>query len=144
MPPFLPAPRQTNWLILLGFSALAATIYVRHTILEAEALTQICAGGAPLAMCGVRRAILELSALGVFGGVAVILAVLHFARPQTGLFAAALFVTVLGFIWGNPVASAFAAAVLTIAFARPRASSRRPAPSASPPATTPANSRTIH
>ncbi len=144
MRPFLPTPRQTNWLLLLGFGAFAAALHLRQSLLEFEPLIASCASGAPLAACGLRRAVLELSGLQLFGGISLIAAALHFHRPRLVLFAVALCAGAAGLLWGNATAAAAAAALLTLSFARPQGDRQMPAPPAPPPATTPASSRTIH
>lgn len=145
MRPFPPSPRQINLLILLGFSALGAALYLRNALLDADALAAACFAGAPRAACTARAVLAELSEMQLFGGVALIAAVLHFARPRLAAFAVALAAAILGLFLGNAGAAAFAAAFLVMAFARvPPAGRRAPAPGAPPPATTPASSRTIH
>lgn len=141
---FLPTPRQTNWLILLGFGSFVAAIYVRQNILAFEPLIAACSASTPLAACGVRRIVLELSELQLFGGVALVAAVLHFMRPRVIMFSVALCAAAVGLLWGNPSLSALAIALLILAFARPPSDKRAPAPPTPPPATTPASSRTIH
>ena len=142
MHPFLPTPRQTNLLLLIAFTSIGAALYLRLSIVESGTLTAACFAGAGRASCGLRWLILELHALEVFGGVALIAAVVHFFRPDVTVFAIALCAAILGLFLNNVVPSAFAAAVLIMSFARP-ARGGRPGPPrrAAPPATPPASSR---
>jgi hypothetical protein len=142
---FLPSPRQTNFLIILGFAAAGAALYTRHAIIDSSVLAAACADGSVLAGCWVRRFIVELGELQFFGGAALVAAILHFLRPRVTMFAGALTAAVFGLLLGNPEASAFATAIIVLAFARPvRASKPAPAPAAPLPPAPPASSKTIH
>lgn len=142
---FLPAPRQTNFLILGGCAAVAFGFYLRYSILGAEPLIAACAAGAPRASCSIRLFIIELSEMQLFGGVALVAAILHFARPRVDMFAVALVASSLGLLLSNTGAAALAVGVLIIAFARPAHASKLPPMQLTPPRTTkPASSRTTH
>jgi hypothetical protein len=143
MHPFLPTPRETNFLLLLGFLTLGAAIYLRQSLSDTEALAALCIGGSPRPACSLYRFLTELSALEFFGVVALFAAALHFWRPEIKLFSVALVATILGLFLGNIGVSAFAAAILVVAFARPvNASKRGKGQSGPPPSTTRASSRT--
>lgn len=145
MHPFMPTPRQTNLLLLLAFTSIGTALYLRLSIVESDTLAAACFAGAGRASCGLRRLVLELYALEVFGGVALIAAAVHFIRPDVAAFGIALCAAILGLFLDNVVPSAFAAAALIMSFARPARGGRpRPARRAAPPATPPASSRAIH
>ena len=145
MRPFLPTPRQTNLLILLGFCALGAGLYLRHSILDAAPLATACLAGMARGSCVLRRFLVELYELQFFGGVALIAAAAHFIRPRAVVFAAALAAAILGLFLHNVVPSAFAVSILVMAFARtPRVGTRKTRPAAPPQTTRPASSRTTH
>jgi hypothetical protein len=145
MHPFLPAPRQTNFLLLLAFTSIGAALYLRLSIVESDTLAAACFAGAGRASCGLRRLILELYGLEVFGGVALIAATVHFFRPDVLAFGIALCAAILGLFLNNVVPSAFAVAILIMGFARPaRGGKPRPMRRTAQPATPPASSRAIH
>lgn len=145
MSTFVPSPRQSNLLILLACAALGYGFYLRYAVVEAPALIAACGEGLPRAVCSLRRFVLELADLQFFAGTALLAAVFHFVRPMPAALAVALVATAFGLTIGDVGASAFAAAILIMAFARPaRASSSRRAPAGSPQTTGPASSRTSH
>jgi hypothetical protein len=142
---FFPSPRQTNFLILTGCAAVAFGFYLRHSILDAQPLIAACAAGAPRAACSIRQFLIELYEMQFFGGVALVAAILHFARPRLVMFAVALAASCLGLFLSNTGAAALAVGILLIAFARPAHASRLPPMQLTPPRTTkPASSRTTH
>jgi hypothetical protein len=145
MRPFLPTPRQTNLLLLLGFAALGLAIYLRHAVLDADFLAIVCLPDKTRATCFARSLLAEFSGLQVFGGVALVFAAIHFWRPELRLFAVAMIGAIFGLLLGNVPVSAFAAAVLVISFARPqRANTQAQTPQAPPQSTMPASSRKTH
>jgi hypothetical protein len=145
MHPFLPTPRQTNFLLLLGFVLLGVGLYLRLQIVESEPLAAACFNGLARASCGLRRFVLELHALEVFGGIALIAAAVHFVRPDVVAFSVALCAAILGLFLDNVVPSAFAAAILVMGFARPvRGGRPRRARREGPRTTPPASSRVTH
>ncbi len=145
MHPFLPTPRQTNLLLLLAFATIGTALYLRISVVESDTLAAACFAGAERASCGLRRFILELYALEVFGGVALIAATVHFFKPDAMTFGIALCAAILGLFLDNVVPCAFAAAILVMSFARPARGGRpRPAQRGARRATPPASSRATH
>ena len=139
---FVPTPRQTNFLILLGSAAVALAFYLRFSVVEAPTLIAACSANAWRVSCGIRQLLIELYEMQFFGGVALVAAVLHFNRPRVGMFAIALVATCLGLVLFNAGSAALAAALLIIAFARPvHASKRQPARREPPRTTLPASSK---
>jgi len=142
---FVPTPRQTNFLILLGSAMVALAFYLRLSMVEAPVLIAACAANASRVSCGMRQLLVELYEMQFFGGVALVAAILHFNRPRVGMFTIALVATCLGLILFNAGSAALAAALLIIAFARPvHASKRQPARRELPRTTLPANSKPTH
>ena len=142
---FVPTPRQTNFLILLVCASGALAFYLRHSIVEAEPLIAACAAGVPRPSCRLRQFIIELYEMQFFGGIALVAAILHLARPRTGMFTIALIATSFGLILYNAGIAALAAGLLIVAFARPAyASKQAPMRITAPRTTKPANSRTTH
>jgi divalent metal cation (Fe/Co/Zn/Cd) transporter len=145
MHPFLPTPRQTNFLLLLGFVSIGVGLYLRLQLVGSEPLAAACFAGLARASCELRRFILELYVLEVFGGIALIASAVHFVRPDVATFSVALCAAILGLFLHNVVPSAFAAAILVMSFARPvRGGRPRRVRREAPRATPPANSKVIH
>lgn len=145
MRPFLPSPRQTNLLIVLGFTLFGAAIYARYTFLESDALAAACLAGSPRAGCGVRRLLTDLSEIHVFGGLALIAAAAHVWRPRVATLICGLAAGIPGLVFGNAEPSSLALALLILGFARPaRASTLPPEREMRQPSTTPASSKTTH
>jgi hypothetical protein len=133
---FLPSPRQTNFLILLACAMLVLALYLRLTVVDAPLLIAACAAKAARASCGLRLFIVELYEMQFFGGLALLTAALHFARPRVSVFAISLAATCLGLILINAGTAALAAALLIIAFARPAHASKQPPARREPQRTT--------
>jgi hypothetical protein len=134
---FVPSPRQTNFLLLAGFAALGAAVYIRYGLVESAAMTSVCEGDVVRAGCTLRRMALELQQTQIFGGIALIAAAVHFWRPSVAAFAVALVATAFGLLLFNASAAAFAAGLLILAFARPVLASTSTRASTAPPQTTP-------
>lgn len=142
---YVPTPRQTNLLLLIGFAAFGYALYLRFLVVEASSIEFACAEGLPRAVCGLRKVAVELYELQFFGGAALVFAILHFARPRFIMLVIALTAAVLGLVLSNTGVSALAAAILVMAFARPaHANKSMPAPATARRATGPASSSTSH
>lgn len=142
---FLPTPRQTNFLILLACGSVALALYLRHSIVDAQPLIAACAAGAPRASCRFRQFIVELYEMQFFGGVALVAAFLHLARPHVRKFAIGLAAAGFGLFLLNSASAALAVGLLVIAFARPvLANTQTPMRPAPPRTIKPASSRTTH
>jgi hypothetical protein len=122
---FLPTPRQTNLVLLLGCAVFGGALYLRHLVIEAPAIEAACASALPRAICGVRRFALELSDMELFGGLALAAAALHFARPRFSLFAGGVVAAIAGLILYNTGPAALAVALLVVSLSRPVHASRR-------------------
>jgi hypothetical protein len=148
MRPFLPSPRETNLLVVLGFAAFGYGLYLRYGLIEAPLLEVGCATGLPRAACGLRRIVIDLHEMEFFGGVALAAAVFHFARPRLAAFAIGLSMAIFGLVLWNSSLSAIAIALLVIGFARPvrpvPASRPLPAPAMQAQTIAPASSKASH
>jgi hypothetical protein len=142
---FEPSPRQTNLLILLGCATLGYALYLRFSVIDSASVEAACSAGVVRVVCGLRTAVVELSEMQFFGGVALVASVVHFARPALAPFLIALVATILGLVLGNAGISGLAAGLLIIAFARPLYANRPQPPSEAQRRTiAPASSRTPH
>ena len=148
MRPFLPTPRETNLLVVLGCAALGCGLYLRHAVVDSSALELACAGGLPRASCLLRRAVVEFHEMQLFGGAALVAAVAHFVNPRLVAFAIAMCAAILGLVLANNELSAIAIGVVVVSFARPvrhsRASKPLPVPTVPAPTIAPASSKTSH
>lgn len=118
-PLFVPAPRAGNVLIALGLIALGWGIYVRFLLVETSTVALACQAGLPTAGCQVRAIVVALFENNVFGAIALGAAALHLVRPHALLLGVALLAAGPGIILYNTTLSAFAVALLMLAFARP-------------------------
>lgn len=139
---FLPSPRATNLLVAIGFLALGYAMYVRYILIESSTIGIECDAGLAATRCGVRAVAMFLFKLQLLGIGALILAVVHLARPNVYVFGAALALTGLGLVLYNNGAAAIALALLIVSFARAAGASTTPPASEEEPRTTgPASSR---
>jgi hypothetical protein len=118
-PLFLPTPRQTNWLLIVGFLALGEALYIRYMVAENTNAELACHAGLKTWLCDAFRLSIVLFNHEVFGGVALAIALLNLLRPSILLFGIALAVAAFGVVLHNTDLSALAAAVLIFSLARP-------------------------
>lgn len=116
---FLPTARQTNWLLVIGFASIGYALYLRYLVIEQSTVSLACEGGLRTWLCFSRKAALALFNNSVFGGVAIVAAVLHLLRPSLALFGLVLIAGGLGIVLFNVALSALAFALLLLSFARP-------------------------
>lgn len=116
---FLPTARQTNWLLIIGFLSLGYALYLRYLVIETPTVGLACEAGLPTWLCATRRLAIVLFNNSVFGGVAVVVAVLNLIQPSIVLFALALAATGFGIVLYNVALSALAVALLILSLARP-------------------------
>ena len=89
-PRFLPTPRQTNWLITVGFLSVGYALYLRYMIMENVQAGLGCDTGHQTWLCLSRKVGLALDERGVFGWVALGAALPTLLRPNVVLFTLAL------------------------------------------------------
>ena len=115
---FLPTPRETNWLLVIGFVALGYALYLRYLAIEQPSVALACQAGLRTWLCTMRSLATGLFRHSVFGWAALAVAVLNLVRPSVVLLAAALVAGAFGIVLYNVDLSALALALLLISLAR--------------------------
>jgi hypothetical protein len=115
---FLPSPRATNILLIVGFCSLGYALYIRYTALEVSQVGLACAAGADTWLCFSRRVINVLREYSVFGIAALLVAALNLLRPSLVVFAVALSIACLGVVFYNTLLSSLAIGLLVLSLAR--------------------------
>jgi hypothetical protein len=118
-PLFLPTPRQTNWLLAIGFVCVGYALYLRYLAIEQSTVGLACAAGLDTWLCLTRRMVIALFNHSVFGGVALAAAALNLVRPSIVLFALGLAAAGFGIVLYNVTLSSLAVALLILSLARP-------------------------
>ena len=115
---FLPSPRATNILLIVGFCSLGYALYIRYTALEVSQVGLACAAGADTWLCFSRRIINVLREYSVFGIASLLVAALNLLRPSLVVFAVALSIACLGVVFYNTLLSSLAIGLLVLSLAR--------------------------
>jgi hypothetical protein len=118
-PLFLPTARQTNWLLIVGFLAVGEAFYIRYMAIENLNVELACQAGLKTWLCSTFRLSIVLFNHEVFGGVALVAALLNLLRPSIVLVAIALAAAGFGIVLHNADLSALAAGLLILSLARP-------------------------
>jgi multisubunit Na+/H+ antiporter MnhF subunit len=118
-PLFLPTARQTNILLIVGFLCLGQAMYLRYMVMENATMSLACQGGLGTWLCSSFRLVNLLYPHQVFGGIALLVALLNFLRPSAVLLGVALAAAAFGIVLHNADLSALAAGVLILSLARP-------------------------
>ena len=118
-PLFLPTTRQTNWLLIIAFLALGEAMYLRYQVMENATMSLACQGGLDTWLCGTFRLATVLYPYQVFGGLALVVALLNLLRPSVVVVAVSLAAAAVGVVLHNADLSALAAGVLILSLARP-------------------------
>ncbi len=116
---FLPSPRETNWLLIIGFAAFGEALYLRYFGIESSQVALACQSGLHTWMCSTRALTVWLFTHAVFGWAALVLAILHLLHPSIFLLSLALIPTAFGLVLHNDNLSGLAAALLALSLARP-------------------------
>jgi hypothetical protein len=122
-PLFLPTARQTNWLLIVGFLAVGEALYIRYMAMENTNVELACQAGLRTWLCDSFRLSIILYNHEIFGGVALIAALLNLLRPSILLVTLTLVAAGFGVVLHNADLSALAAGLLIFSLAR-----RAPAP----------------
>jgi hypothetical protein len=117
--PYLPTARQTNWLLIVGFLAVGEAIYLRYLAIEYTPVALVCQSGFNSLLCRTFRLAIVLYTHGVFGWVALIVALLNLLRPSIVLISVALAAAGFGLVMHNAGLAGLAAALLILSLARP-------------------------
>ena len=118
-PLFLPTARQTNWLLIVGFLSVGEALYIRYMAIENVNTELACQAGLNTWLCTAFRWSIVLFSHDVFGGVALIAALLNLIRPSIVLTSLSLAAAGFGIVLHNPELSALAAGLLILSLARP-------------------------
>ena len=118
-PLFLPTARQANFLLIVAFLCLGQAMYLRYMVMENSTMSLACQGGLATWLCDSFRLINLLYPHQVFGGMALLVALLNLVRPSIVLVAVALAAASFAIVLHNADLSALAAGVLILSLARP-------------------------
>ena len=118
-PLFLPTPRQTNWLLIVGFLCVGEALFLRYLAIENSTVSLACQAGLDTWLCTTFRLTIVLFQYQVFGAVALAAALLNLVRPSLVLLTVALAAAAFGVVLHNADLSALAAGILILSLARP-------------------------
>lgn len=118
-PLFLPTPRQTNWLLIVAFLSVGEALYLRYMAIEYSNVALACQAGLKTWLCSTFRLTIILYNYVVFGGAALVAALLNLFRPSIVLVTIALAAAGFGIVLHNADLSALAAGLLILSLARP-------------------------
>jgi hypothetical protein len=116
---FLPTARQTNWLLIVGFVAVGEALYLRYLAIEYAPVALACQAGLKTMLCAAFRLTITLYNNGVFGGVALVAALLNLIRPSIVLMTVVIAAAGMGLVLHNAGLAGLAAALLVLSLARP-------------------------
>jgi hypothetical protein len=120
---FLPSPRATNILLIIGFCSVGYALYLRYLVIEQSSIGLACDGGLNTWLCFTRKVLTALFRNSAFGILAVAAAALNLLRPSVVLTAIALAAGGFGIVLYNVGLAGIAVALLILSLAR-----RAPAP----------------
>lgn len=118
-PLFLPTARQTNWLLIVTFLSVGEALYIRYMAIENVNTELACQAGMNTWLCTAFRLSIVFFNHNVFGGVALVAALLNLIRPSIVLTSLSLAAAGFGIVLHNPELSALAAGLLILSLARP-------------------------
>jgi hypothetical protein len=118
-PLFLPTARQTNWLLIVAFLAVGEALYIRYMAMENTNVSLACQAGLRTWLCDSFRLSIVLYNHQIFGGVALIAALLNLVRPSIILMTLTLVAAGFGVVLHSDDLSALAAGLLIFSLARP-------------------------
>jgi hypothetical protein len=118
-PLFLQTARQTNWLLIVAFLSVGEALYIRYMAIENLNVELACQAGLKTWLCDTFRLSIVLFNHDVFGGVALVAALLNLIRPSLVLVTVALAAAGFGIVLHNADLSALAAGLLMLSLARP-------------------------
>ena len=120
---FLPSPRATNILLIIGFCSVGYALYLRYLVIEQSSISLACEGGLNTWLCFTRKVITALFRNSAFGILALAAAALNLLHPSLVLTAVALSAAGFGVVLYNVGLAGIAVALLILSLAR-----RAPAP----------------
>ena len=116
---FLPNPRATQWLLIVGFLAVGEALYLRYLAIEYTPVSLACQAGLKTWLCASFRLAIALYNYSVFGYVALVAALLNLVRPSIVPMTVALAAAGFGLVLHNADLSGLAVALLILSLARP-------------------------
>ncbi len=116
---FRLSPLQVQWLLIVGFSTVGYAIYIRYLAIEFSQVALACDGGLQTVLCKTRLLMTALFRNYVFGGAAMVIAVLHLLRPSIVTLTAGVVAAGFGIVLYNIGLSGIAIGLLILGFARP-------------------------
>jgi len=115
---FLPSARATNWILVVGFSALGYALYMRYLGIEQTPGGLACDAGLDTWLCFTRKIVIKLYTYGAFGAAALIIAVVNLLRPSLFFFALGLAIAAMGVVLYNAGLAGLAVGLLVLSLAR--------------------------
>jgi hypothetical protein len=116
---FRPTVPQAVVLAVLAAGAIACSLYLRYHVIQNSEIGVACDAGLGTPFCRARAGVVFLFHHSLFGWIALAAAVMNLIRPSLALLALGLIAAGFGIVLYNVLPSAFAVALLIIAFARP-------------------------
>jgi len=117
--PFRLTPYQVQWLLIVGFLTVGYALYLRYLVIEFSTMALACDAGLQTLPCKARALATVLFKNSVFGGTAMVIAVLHVIRPSIVLLTVGLIAACLGIVLYNVALSGLAVGLFILGFARP-------------------------
>jgi hypothetical protein len=117
-PLFLPTARQTNWLLIVAFLSVGEALYIRYMAIENVTTELACQAGLNTWLCTAFRLSIVFFNHDVFGGFALVAALLNLIRPSIVLTSLSLAAAGFGIVLHNAELSALAAGLLILSLAR--------------------------
>jgi hypothetical protein len=117
-PLFLPTARQTNWLLIVAFLSVGEALYIRYMAIENVTTELACQAGLNSWLCTAFRLSIVFFNHDVFGGFALVAALLNLIRPSIVLTSLSLAAAGFGIVLHNAELSALAAGLLILSLAR--------------------------
>ena len=115
---FLPSPRATNILLIIGFCSVGYALYLRYLVIEQSSVSLACEGGLNTWLCLTRKVLTTLFRNSVFGILAVAAGVLNLLRPSLVLTGVTLAAAGFGIVLYNVGLAGIAVALLILSLAR--------------------------
>jgi hypothetical protein len=121
---FKPSARAVLILSSLVVGAVGLALYLRYGIIQNTPIGLACEAGEQSLTCAARLAAIHLFVRSIFGGTALVAALLQLWRPNVVAFGIGLLSASFGLILYNTRLSALAVALLVLSLARARPGAR--------------------
>ena len=117
--PFRLSALQVQWIMAVAFLTVGYAIYLRYLAIENSQVALACDAGLQTWLCKTRLTATGLFRHSVFGGAAMVIAVLHVLRPSIVTLTAGLAAACAGIVLYNITLSGIAFVLLILGFSRP-------------------------